>query len=1309
MTKFFVKRPYFVVVAVIIVLVLGGVSTSKMKTDLLPDMDIPYLLVVETYPGATAGKVEKEVTEKMEGALGTVSGVENIRSTSADNYAMIVVELADDTDMNAALVRVSKAADSVELPEGCGKPNIMELGMDMMATLYASVEYDGKDIKDLTDFAKNTVKPEVERKDGVANVNISGVVEDSIEIRLDKKKVDKINEKILNYSNDKLKESKDKLDESQSKLDNAKSALDEQSGKLKDSQSSANNKMADASIKLDKAQAARAAYEADLMSLQAQQAALTAEKNAYKKAKLKENYKKADAGFATMKAQFGSIASAQGIKVPGSIKEAINNPDDVKKLKTMLEAAGQKDAAKALDVKQLKKLYNIVNVRMPQLDTELANLKIKIKVAKAVVDKMKGKMKGVDDAQSKVIAGGYQAASQFGSADAQIAAGKSSMDTAQANIDAGKKQYEDAKAAIEENANIKGLLSLETLSALISAQNFSMPAGYVKDKNDDQWLVKVGDEYNKKKQLDDLVLTKVKGVGKIKLSDVAKIVMVDNLGDSYAKLDGKNTILLSVFKTSTANTSDVSKELKKTFKEIEDQNKGVKISPMVDQAEYISKMIDTILTSILLGAALAILVLILFLKSAKPTVVVAFSIPFSVLFALIIMYFTGITINLMSLAGLCLGIGMLVDNSIVVIENIYRLIHMGYSRGRAAVQGTKQVSGAIVASTLTTICVFMPMVYVTGTVAQLLMPFAFAISYALAASLIVAMTVVPTMGYAVLRNTKPVTHKAFDKLKRYYGKSLKFCLKFKVIPLAIAIILLVISVAALSQSGMEMMGNSDSDQIMMTVQFEKGIKQKEAYKRADEICKIVSKIDGVKRFGGVDGNTTNSTASVGVSQDDYSQFIFFVVPEDNLNTVSEFREVKNEILEKTKKIKAENISVDSSMMGGSMMSSGMEINIYGKDNAKLIELSNKVMDVLKQEKGLDKIDNGITDDDKQIHVKIDKNKAAKYGLTVAQIFQQLSGKMTTEKDTMTLATEKADLKVVLKDEMAKVTKENILDTEVTATTKAQDGSDVNKKYKLKKFATLKKEVAAKTITRKNQDNYLSVTAETKDGYNTTLISRNIEKKIKDIKTDDGYSIEIEGEVTQVSDMMKQLAEAILLGLLLIYLIMVAQFQNLLSPFIILFTVPLAFTGGMFGLLLFGDNISAMAMMGFMILMGTVVNNGIVFVDFTNKLRLQGIKKKKALIQTGKDRMRPILMTAMTTILSMSVMVLSNDAGQAMQKPMAIVVCFGLIYATFMTLYIVPVLYDIFYRKQPRVIDVGEGDIDEIPDETEDVLNSSDDE
>ncbi len=1301
MTKFCVKKPFIIIVAVIVVMIIGGVSLSNMQTDLLPNMELPYMLVITTEPGASPEKVEKDVTEVLESKLGTINGVEKIQSTSAENYSMVMLVFADDTDMNAALVRISQAVDTVELPEECGKPNIMEIGMDMLATMYASVEYEGKDIKEITQYVEETMIPNIERQEGVASVSASGGVEDSVEIRLSKKKIKKINDKILYQTNEKLAEAQDKIDDAESELKSAKGELENQKDNLSDTQNSTNDKLAEGYVKISNAQATKAAYESSLNSLKASQAALEAEKKIYEEAKIEDAYNQMDAALAQMKEQAGAMASAMGITIPGSVEEALQDKANFKKVIEFMKQSAPSDQTKELSVESVEKLYDIVKVRIPQIDTELANLSTEIKAAEMVVNQMTSKMKGLDDSQEELFSGALDAAAGFGSGQAQMAAGLTQIENASKELEDGKKKLEDSKKAAIENSNIESLLSLETLSGIITSQNLAMPAGYVEDKDGKQWLVKVGENYTDEKELKDMVLTKIKGVGTIRLSDVAKITMIDNAGESYAKMNGKESVLLSIYKASTANTSEVSDNLKDAFEEMKEKDKGLEVTPIMDQANYITQMIESLLTSILFGALLAILVLILFLKDVKPTIIVAFSIPFSVLFAIVIMYFSNMTLNMMTLSGLCLGIGMLVDNSIVVVENVYRLRNKGLTPARAAVQGAKQVAAPIVASTMTTICVFLPMVFVSGVVSQILIPFALTITYALVASLIVALTVVPTFSSYALKKSSVVKHRIFDKMKRVYAKVLEFCLRFKIVPLAISVLLLVVCTVQAFRTGLEMIGKSVSEQISVTLTLEKDIDKDEAYKTADQVSDILTKIDGIEKVAVMDGNATAAATSVGAGSgtNDYSAFMFYIIPKEDVNTVSEIEDLQKSIEEKTKKVKCEEIAVSSSGMDMSALSgSGLEVHVYGDDSQKLIEISNDIMKMMEKIEGTDNISNGIEEADKQIHLMIDKDKAAKKGLTVGQIFQQLAGKMTTEKSSITLTKDAKDVEVNIVDKRNALTDKNILDTKVSATTMNDQGEQVTKEYKLSKFAKIVMEDSPKQLTRSNQTGYIAVTSETKDGYNTTLMSREMENKLKNYKTPEGYTVEIEGETEQVMDMVIQLLKAIALGFLLIYLIMVAQFQSLLSPFIILFTIPLAFTGGMVGLIIFGESISAMALMGFMILMGTVVNNGIVFVDYVNQLRLQGFTKHEALIATGKTRIRPILMTAMTTILSMSVMIVSQDAGGSMQKPMAIVVCFGLIYATFMTLIVVPVMYDILYRRQPHSVDVGDDSIDDVPDE-----------
>lgn len=320
---------------------------------------------------------------------------------------------------------------------------------------------------------------------------------------------------------------------------------------------------------------------------------------------------------------------------------------------------------------------------------------------------------------------------------------------------------------------------------------------------------------------------------------------------------------------------------------------------------------------------------------------------------------------------------------------------------------------------------------------------------------------------------------------------------------------------------------------------------------------------------------------------------------------------------------------------------------------------------------------------------MNKDKAMRYGLTVAQVFQELSGKLSTDKEATTITVDDQDYKVKLVDDRDELKTNNLLSYKFETTVTDDQGKQKKETHKLKEFADVKEAKSLTTLKRENLSNMISVTASVKDGENATLLSRDLQKQLDKYETPDGYDVKISGESETNNEMMKNMLLMISLAILFIYLIMVAQFQGLLSPFIVLLTIPLAFTGGLLGLLIAGEELSVMSMMGFLVLAGVVVNNGIVFVDYVNQLRLDGVSQKDALVETGVTRMRPILMTALTTVLAMSTMVFSTDTSAQMSRGMAIVTIGGLLYATLMTLFIVPVFYDIFYRRKMKKIDLGD--------------------
>ena len=833
-----------------------------------------------------------------------------------------------------------------------------------------------------------------------------------------------------------------------------------------------------------------------------------------------------------------------------------------------------------------------------------------------------------------------------------------------------------------------------------------MPAGYIGNADEDnQWLLQVGTNITSLDQLKNLLLVDLDGVGEVRLSDVADITVVDNVGDAYMKINNEDGVLLTIFKGSTASTSDVSKACHEKIQQLQEDFPGLHMDVVSDQGSYIDLLINSILQALLLGAFLAIVVLALFLRDWKPTLIVAFSIPFSVLVALLLMYFSNISINIMSLSGISLAIGMLVDNSIIVLENIYRLRGRGIAPQRAAVQGAKQITGAVIASTLTTICVFLPIVFTTGMVNQLLLPFALTIAYVLTASLVVALTLVPAISRFVFRNYVPRQNKWFAKLQGAYGRSLGYFLQHKVIPLGLATVLLFAAIFGVINTGITMIPSMTGDTISATVVLPEDTKKEQAFATADEIMKTATEIEGVKTVAAIDGTTTVSmvsTSAESTGEQVYEMFMFYLLVDDSVTTEEQVLNIANELTERTKDLDCELVTdASSSEAMGSMVGSGLSLTISGPDEKVLQDMSVDIMDIISSVEGYTEVENGLEDADKELHLIIDEDKLTKEGYTVAQLYQDLAAELTESVASSKLTMDGTSMQVDIVADDTKLTRDNILAHTITITNQQGESHEVA----LSEFATLEEGIAANTIIHKDSEKMMTISAEVEDGYNNALISRTLLEKLNSYEMPEGYSYHVSGELENIDTMLNDMMLLLILGFILIYLIMVAQFQSLLSPFIIILTVPLAFTGGFMALWFAGEPLSMLSLMGFAVLMGTVVNNGIVFVDYVNQLRRGGLSKRDALVAAGQTRMRPIMMTALTTILAMLPLVFSTAIGASMERGMALVIVGGLLYATFMTLYIVPIMYDILYRRVPTEVDLGDESVDEDPGDAQDFLDA----
>ena len=1421
MIKYSVKKPFTILVAVIAVLVLGYVTVTEMTMDLLPQMNLPYMMVITPYPGASPERVESEVTEPIENALGTITGVKNVLSVSSENYGMVQLEFEDGTNMDSAMVKVSSALDQVTagMSESVGTPNILEISMDMIATMYVAVEHDGYDIYELSDYAEDKLIPYLERTDGVASVTTIGLVEKTVQVELNEEKIDDLNARILAMASDELDEARDKLLDAQAKVDEGQAALEAQessfgsmvssgifgslnepvtqaaaglkgqiqntasqlqtlAGQLAGITSSAQqtidsaiadaqNAQATAQAKVDAAtaalQQATADYEAASAILtEAGEAATEEMQQALALAEQAMTDAQTDLSLAQQEL---AAAAAHAQSAASTVTTAVDTSDLQGKLNSL--ASSLNDIANSIDGSSLSSLMSAVSKLsglIPQIQSAVSSasaldtagslgatpaaISSGITGLTSLMDQVPGILNTLQTTFAALTQGQLDAAVGFSTAANQLA-------TAQAQLKSAMAQYEAARDSALENANADALLNAATLSQMIYAQNFSMPAGYIDDEKDNSWLLRVGDEYTDAVDVSDALLCDIEGIGPVRLTDVADVTVIDNADKSYAKLNGKDGIVLAIYKSSAAGTNAVSRGINDTLAEMSAEDTGLHVVDLMDQGAYISLIIGDIVKNMLLGAALAILILALFLRTVRPTILVAFSIPLSVFFALVLMYFSDLTLNIMTLSGLALGIGMLVDNSIVVTENIFRLRSRGIPAPRAAVQGTRQVAGAIAASTLTTVCVFLPMIFTSGTVRTLLVPMALSISYCLLASLAVAMTVVPAAASTVLKNVRTKPGRFMAKVQESYGRSLRWCLSHKLISLAVAIGLLVLCVIRLITMGIVMLPEMSGDNIQVTVVTPEEDDRAASYKKADEVTERILAIEGVSEVGAIDASTSAGLiSSVAGSSDSYGAYLYYVTPDGDA-WEGDMKGLAQAVTDATSDIDAE-VTAEAGGMSdmSALMPSGLTINVYGNDNEKIKKASEDVMAIVDSVEGFSEVTNGLEETEQTLHLVIDKDKAMGYGLTVAQIYAEIAQRLTTSVTSTTLTIDGREVDVVIHDTTNELTRENIMDMEFTPASTSQmasaagmsgmsggadmsaltggsgdmssmmeafgmSGSDESGEaasseesdeeteeesntHKLSEFATLEETVAPLAIRRENLTRYLAVTAQTDEGYNTSLLSRDLQAKLDAYTPPEGVSVEIEGETSVVSDMIVQMMKLLALALLFIYLVMVAQFQSLLSPFIVMFTIPLAFTGGMLGLIVAREQLSMLSLMGFLILVGTVVNNGIVFVDYTNQLRQGGMERRDALVATGRTRMRPILMTALTTILAMVNLIIGNDMGSQMSRGMAIVMVGGLLYATLMTLYIVPVMYDILFRRKPLTVDVGD-DIDDAPDDAAEFL------
>lgn len=1263
-SKFSVKKPYTVIVGIVLVILLGFVSFTNMTVDLLPSMNLPYVMVMTTCPGASPEEVEEIVTRPVEQTMATVSNISNVQSVSSENMSTVILEFEQTANMDSVTIEMRESLDQIRglWPETVGNPLIVKMNPDMLPVLITAVTAEGKPEAEVSQIIEEEVIPEIESVEGVASVSATGSIEETVEIVLNDQQIQNTNDTISREMEAKLQEAQSALNDAKAQVEKGKQALSagkDQAGaglsqaeaqlsvkseELKQAQLEITEKMAELNVSDTQVGQTLALVQSAKQAAQTQKTQLEETKNTYDTSReaLEALQKKEEAGQSLTEEEQAEKARLEAV---------------VAELEPVM--LGYDAAMGALDL-TLEQLVG--------QEAQIQKAKDQIAEGRKQLETLQ---KQVNDgaitlaqARGKLASAQLEAAVGLGEGTARLVAGESAL----------QMQETQMQAAGGENAAAAGtaeLLSVDTIKAILSAQNFRMPAGYVTENGID-YLVRVGDKFKDISDIKNLVLLDVEGIEPVRLSDIASVELVDNADETYAKINGEPGVMLSIQKQTGYSTGDVSDRVLERLEKIRQDNDGIKTVTLMDQGIYIDFIVDSVLQNLLYGAILAVIILFVFLKSVRSTFIIACSIPISIMAAIVAMYFSGITLNIISLSGLALGVGMLVDNSIVVIENIYRMRkEEGASAKEAAITGARQVGGAIFASTLTTVCVFLPIVFTQGITRQLFVDMGLTIGYSLLASLLVALTVVPMMASGLLKKTEEKESRGFLWIKERYGAFLSRALHKKVWVLLITFVLFVGSIFLAVSRGTEFMPAMESTQISMTLETEKGTSLEDTAKEAD---RVMEKLEGLEDIEDI-GALVSTTDMMG-AQTASNQVQFYVVLKENPKLSNS--EMKKEIEKRTEDIQAELTVSTSNMDMGALGNSGINIQIKGKDLDKLQEVAADVKKIVEDTKGAQNVLDGTEENDEELRILVNKEKAAAHGLTVAQVYQEIQSMLTGPSKATTLGTDTKDYDVYIADGAKESLTRNDIRT-MTLDVKKQDGTV--EQVPLASVADFENGSAFQSIRRDAQTRYMSVTAEIKDGDNIGIVSNRIQNALDKYDAPEGYEIKMTGEDETIQESMTELFKMLALALVFMYLIMVAQFQSLRSPFVIMFTVPLAFTGGLLALWIAGMPVSVIAMIGFVMLSGIIVNNGIVFIDYTNQLIAEGKDQHEALVEAGKTRLRPIIMTALTTVLGLSTMAIGIGTGSDMVQPMAVVTIGGLIYGTLLTLVVVPCIFDIFHRKK----------------------------
>ncbi len=825
-------------------------------------------------------------------------------------------------------------------------------------------------------------------------------------------------------------------------------------------------------------------------------------------------------------------------------------------------------------------------------------------------------------------------------------------------------------------------LSLSYLSQILTADNIAIPGGSV-DSGANSLTVRTDGEYSSVDDVANCLIPLPTG-GSVRLGDIANVYLKADDRTTIAKVDGEDCVLLSVNKQSGVNTAAAAEAVQKAMTKIAAENPALNYSVLMDQSDYINLSVNNAMQNIIFGVLLAAVVLFLFLRDWGATAVISLAMPLCIVAVFLMMNALNITMNMMSLGGVAMGVGMIVDNSIVVLENIFRFRSDGYNIYDSCTKGTGEVALSIIASTLTTVAVFLPLGLTDGMVGMMFYDFCLTICALILMSLVVALTIVPLLSYMLLgRSAKQQTPEATEatseimeaiqakkkpektgRLMAWYRNTLDFFIHKRKTAMLVSAGLIVVFGISIVAAGFEMIPSMDESTVSVTLSLPTGAETEEAEHLAERVVDVamdtIPELDTIyyTTGGGTFSSMTGgNTATVSVN----------LVPVNQRDRSAQ--EIGDTLREDLRDIAGAEISVSSSgsMDMSSMTGDPIDVTLSGNDYDELTAAAAELTDRISALPDAVDVSSSASDQVPEVDITVRRDVATQYGLTAATIGSAVRSQLTGSTAT-TLKVDGEEIDVVVRGESdAGKSLDNLRSMPITTAL----GSNVP----LNMVADIDVVMAPQTIHRQNQSRTITITGDSRSG-DSTGIAKSVQQVIDEFDAPDSVTIEVSGENSQTMESFQTLGNAMIVALGLVYFVLASQFESFLMPVIVMMILPTSLVGSLSTQLLFGMKISIVAFVGVIMLAGTVVNSSIVLVDYINTRRGRGEEKNEAILNACPRRVRPVMMTMLTTVLGLLPMAIGAGEGSEMMKPMAIVMITGMLISTVVTLLFTPVYYSL---------------------------------